>query len=370
MTRPRASLSPAAVATSVPGAARPASSTGSFVPAPAPGGAGGALAPRTTFGRRSRGGLLGHWKLALALATVWIIWGSTFLGIRVMVETIPPLLGSGLRFLLGGLVLGAVVLRGQGHRAFVLSADEWRGSAAMGLLLVAGGVGLVALAESHHVPSALAALIASAEAAIVLGLRVAVGRERISAATAISVGIGLIGVAILLLPGSRPAGIPLWAMLLALAGSVTWAIGTFAGSRMVTARRLLVGITIQMLAGGTILIAAGLVTGERLDLGAVSTGSAIAFAGLTAASVAVYVAYGWLLRNASLSLVTTQCYVNPLVAVALGALVLHERLSGTAAIGMAITIAAVALVLRTERSSGGGTADGAMTSAGERPLPA
>ncbi|MGX6449082.1 EamA family transporter, partial [Patulibacter sp. S7RM1-6] len=291
--------------------------------------------------------------LVLAVATVWIVWGSTFLGIRVMVESIPPMVGSGVRFLLGGALLVLVVLRTAGPRAYRLTAEQWRGSAAMGLLLVAGGVGLFAIAEHGGLPSSLAALIASSEAAIVLGLRVVAGRERISAATAFGVGVGVLGVVLLLLPGSRPAGIPLWTALVGLAGSLTWAGGTYLGSRTETAPSLLVNVSIQMLVGGTVLLVVGLLVGEGLHPAAFSARSTVALGGLVLASVAVYVAYGWLLRHASLSLATTQAYVNPVVAVVLGVLVAHETLGGTAAVGMAITLVAVALVLRAERHAAG-----------------
>jgi drug/metabolite transporter (DMT)-like permease len=287
--------------------------------------------------------------LVLAVATVWIVWGSTFLGIRVMVETIPPLLGSGMRFVVGGALLAAFVVRTSGTRAFALTAEEWRGSAAMGLLLVAGGVGLVALAEERGLPSSLAALIASAEAAIVLALRVVAGRERISAATAFGVGVGVVGVVLLLMPGSRPEGTPMLAALLGLGGSVTWAVGTYAGSRIRTAPSLLANVAVQMLAGGTVLLGVGLIVGEHVSAGAVSTRSLVALGGLTVASVAVYAAYAWLLRNASLTLVTTQSYVNPVVAVVLGVLVMHETIGAMTGVGMAITLLAVFLVLRAER---------------------
>ncbi|WP_051471774.1 EamA family transporter [Patulibacter minatonensis] len=287
--------------------------------------------------------------LVLAVATVWIVWGSTFLGIRVMVETIPPLLGSAVRFVLGGGALALVVVAVHGRGAFRLRADEWRGSAAMGLLLVAGGVGLVALAEHRGLPSSLAALIASSEAAMVLGLRIVAGRERVSPATVVGVGVGVVGVVLLLSPGSRPAGVTLVAALLGLAGSITWATGTWAGARIHTAPNLLANVAIQMLAGGAVLLVAGVVAGERFDAAAVSTRSLVALAGLTVASVAVYAAYAWLLRNASLSLVTTQSYVNPVVAVVLGVVVLHETIGTVTAIGMAITLVAVVLVLRAER---------------------
>lgn len=288
-------------------------------------------------------------KLVLAIALVWIVWGSTFLGIRVMVETIPPLLGTGFRFLLGGLTLAMLALHGSGRRAFRLTAEQWRGSAAMGMLLVAGGVGLFAIAEANHLPSSLAALIASSEAMLVLGLRVLVGRERISRAVAVSVAIGALGLVLLLLPGSRPDGIPIWAMVLGVAGAITWATGTYVGSRITTAPSLLANVSIQMLTGGTVLTAVGMIVGESVDPAAVSTASALALLGLVLASTTVYVAYGWLLRNVSLSLVTTQSYVNPVVAVALGVLVAGETFGGLAAVGMGITLLAVFLVLRAER---------------------
>lgn len=300
--------------------------------------------------------------LVLALGTVWIVWGATFLGIRVMVETIPPLLGSGVRFLAGGALLGLLVLHLHGRRAFAVTPEELRGSAAMGLLLVAGGVGLIALAEHQGLPSSLAALIASSEAAVVLALRIVAGRERVSAATAFGVGVGAVGVVLLLSPGSRPEGVTMLAALLGLAGSLTWATGTYAGARMRTAPDLLANVTIQMLAGGAVLLLAALAAGERVSPGAVSTRSLVALVGLTAASVAVYAAYAWLLRNASLSLVTTQSYVNPVVAVVLGVLVLGETIGLTTGVGMVITLAAVLLVMRADRhddrSAGrGATAD-------------
>jgi drug/metabolite transporter (DMT)-like permease len=290
--------------------------------------------------------------LVLALGTVWIVWGSTFLGIRVMVETIPPLMGSGARFLVGGALLGLLVLRLHGRGSFALTAEEWRGSAAMGLLLVAGGVGLVALAEHQGLPSSLAALIASSEAAVVLALRIVAGRERVSGATAFGVGVGAVGVVLLLSPGSRPEGVTLLAALLGLAGSLTWATGTYVGARIRTAPDVLANVTIQMLAGGAVLVVAALAAGEHVVPAAVSTRSLVALAGLTVASVAVYAAYAWLLRNASLSLVTTQSYVNPVVAVVLGVLVLGETIGVTTAIGMAITLVAVVLVMRADRQDG------------------
>jgi drug/metabolite transporter (DMT)-like permease len=289
--------------------------------------------------------------LILAVATVWIIWGSTFLGIRVMVETIPPLLGSGVRFLVGGSLLAAFVVWQHGRGAFSITAEEWRGSAAMGLLLMAGGVGLVALGEERGLPSSLAALLASSEAALVLGLRVAAGRERVSAATAIGVGVGAVGVVLLLMPGSRPDGTSMIAVLLGLGGAITWAVGTYAGSRIRTAPNLLANVAIQMLVGGAVLLVVGFVVGEHLSAGAVSSRSAVALVALTVASVAVYASYAWLLRNASLSLVTTQSYVNPIVAVVLGVLVLGETIGALTAVGMAITMLAVVLVLRAERRS-------------------
>jgi drug/metabolite transporter (DMT)-like permease len=289
--------------------------------------------------------------LVLAVATVWIVWGSTFLGIRLMVDTIPPMVGSGMRFLAGGTLLALVVLKTAGPRAYGLTAEQWRGSAALGLLLVAGGVGLFAIAEHGGLPSSLAALIASSEAAIVLGLRVVAGRERISAATAFGVGVGVVGVVLLLLPGSRPDGIPMWTALLGVAGALTWASGTYVGSRVETAPNLLVNVSIQMFVGGALLFVVGLLVGERVDPSSISTGSFAALGGLVVASVGVYVAYGWLLRNASLTLVTTQAYVNPVVAVALGVLVAGETFGTTAAIGMGITLVAVALVLRAEHDS-------------------
>lgn len=150
----------------------------------------------------------------------------------------------------------------------------------------------------------------------------------------------------------------MWTALLGVAGSITWAAGTYVGSRVQTAPSLLVNVSIQMFTGGIVLLTVGLLVGEHVHPGAFSARSLVALGSLVVASVAVYVAYGWLIRNASLSLVTTRAYVNPVVAVVLGVLVANETLGGTAAVGMAITLIAVALTLRAERRGAGhGAAD-------------
>jgi drug/metabolite transporter (DMT)-like permease len=152
------------------------------------------------------------------------------------------------------------------------------------------------------------------------------------------------------------------AVLLGLGGAVTWAVGTYTGSRIRTAPNLLANVAIQMLVGGMILLVVGLMVGEHVAAGAVSQRSLVALVALTVASVAVYASYAWLLRNASLSLVTTQSYVNPVVAVILGVLVLGETIGLLTGVGMAITLLAVVLVLRAERH---GTPPEGLPAAGE-----
>ncbi|MDP9344228.1 MAG: EamA family transporter, partial [Actinomycetota bacterium] len=147
------------------------------------------------------------------LAVVYVVWGSTYVGIRLLVETIPPLTGAAARFVVAGAVmLAALAARGRSIRA---SPRALAGAALIGLLLPAGGNGLVTVAEKH-VPSGLAALLVATIPLWVVALRATAGRERVGAPTYAGVALGLVGLAVLLLPGSRPASAGLGSMALLL----------------------------------------------------------------------------------------------------------------------------------------------------------
>ena len=288
-------------------------------------------------------------RLWAALTTVYLVWGSTYLAIRVMVETVPPLLGSGVRFLLAGSLFAAFLAVRRGREALRVSRGELAACAAVGTALLLGGNGLVSVAE-QDVPSGLTALVIASVPLWVVVFRRAAG-ESIGAVTAVSVAVGFAGVAVLLLPGERPENAPLSGVLLVVAAAFCWASGSFASSRLALPADPLRSTAFQMLSAGTVMVLVALVAGEGADVrpGAFSADSMFAFAYLVVAgSLVAFTAYVWLLRNAPLSKVATYAYVNPVVAIALGALILGEEVTPLVAVGAAIIVASVAVTVRRE----------------------
>jgi drug/metabolite transporter (DMT)-like permease len=215
-----------------------------------------------------------RWRTATALGTVYLAWGGTYVAIRVMVETLPPLVATGARFLIAGALLGAW-LRVRGRR-FAASGHEVLGAAAIGTVIL-GDIGVLAVAE-REVPAGLAALIIATVPLWVVALRLGAG-ERMSRATLAGVPLGLAGVALLVLPGDRPEGAPLAWLLVLVAAAAVEAAGQFASQRTPFPRDLLWTTAIQLLAAGVVLLAAGAAAGELAGgAGHVSLGSAVAFA--------------------------------------------------------------------------------------------
>ena len=292
------------------------------------------------------------WRLWLALGTVYLVWGSTYLAVRVMVETIPPLLGSGARFLLAGAVLYPVLVARRGWAGVRVPARQVGASALVGCLFLAGGTGLVTVAE-RDVPSGLAAVLVAAMPLLVVLLRLVTG-ERVPRATAAGVAVGLAGVAILVLPGNPVPEAGWFGLILILVADVSMAVASFASSRLPVPGDTLVATALELLAAGVALCAAGLLTGEAagLDLERFSGASLAAFAYLVVAgSLVAYTAYVWLLANAPVSQATTHTHVNPVVAVAFGWLVLHERVTLATLAGAALVVGSVAAVVRHESAA-------------------
>lgn len=300
-----------------------------------------------------------------ALLTVYVVWGSTYLAIRIMVETMPPLLSAGVRFAVAGAVFLAVLrLRGGAGRLRITRAQA--GAAALvGTLLCFGGNGLVTVAE-EDVPSGLAALIIGAVPLWVVLLRL-IDRQRVPLRTLAGVAVGLAGLAVLILPGDRPGDAPLAGMLVIVLASISWAAGSFYSSRMDLPRDTLVSTGFQMLLGGGAMIVVALAAGEgaEVDISAFSTRSALAFLYLiVAGSLLAFTAYTWLLQNAPISTVATYAYVNPVIAVILGALILSEEVTPTVVLGAAAIVLSVAVVVRRESSGPEPVAPGRVEPAG------
>ena len=293
-----------------------------------------------------------------ALGTVYVVWGSTYLAIKVTVADLPPFLSMGTRFLLAGTVLCVGLLALRGRAVFRMSREQLVTAALCGLLLLVGGNGLVAVAE-QDVASGLTALLIAGTPLWVVVLR-ALLHDRPSAGTVAGLLLGLAGVVVLLLPGFRGAT-QLLPLLLVLLSSLLWSFGTVLSTRRPLPSDPFATTVVEMYAGGSAMLVLGTLGGEwgRLDLAAVSSSSWLAFVYLVGiGSVVAYSAYVWLLANAPLSLVTTYAYVNPAVAVLLGAVLLGEPLTPSVLVGGAVIIAAVAFVISTEsRSRRPGVAD-------------
>ena len=210
-----------------------------------------------------------------ALGSIYLIWGSTYLAIRVMVETVPPLLGAGVRFLLAGALLLALVATRGGLRRVRLGRAELLRVALVGTLLAAGGNGLVTVGE-QHVPSALAALLVASTPLWIVVFRAASG-DRPRGATLAGVALGFAGVALLLLPGNRPDGVELLPTLVIVLAAVSWGLGSLASQRMTMPADALVSTGWQMLSGGVVLAVAALPAGELggVDPGAFSGDSVV-----------------------------------------------------------------------------------------------
>lgn len=286
----------------------------------------------------------------LALAIVYVVWGSTYLAIAIAVETLPPLLYAGLRFFLAGVLLSAwLAFRGIDLR---ISRRELAGAALVGVLMLSLANGLVVLAE-RTVPSGVAALIVASIPLWIVVYRMVAG-ERVGRDLLAGVLLGLVGVAILVVPGGLNGTIdPVGAVML-FGATLAWALGTFLSPRLSTPRNALVSTAYQMLAGGVVLLVVAGGRGElaHVDPATFSVRSMVAFAYLVVfGSLVAFSAYTWLLQNASVSLVSTYAFVNPVVAVVLGALILAEPITPTILIGAAVIVAAVAFIVFRQNSA-------------------
>jgi drug/metabolite transporter (DMT)-like permease len=280
-----------------------------------------------------------------ALWIVYIVWGSTYLAIRITVETMPPLLAAGTRFFVAGALLVLVLAARRGVRAMRPTRAELLSALVVGLLLP-GANAVVSVAE-QEVPSNLAALLIGSVPLWVILLRAASG-DRVSARSVFAVLIGFAGVALLVRPGEQSGDATIVGLLACVGAAVMWASGSFASPRLSLPRDPLMSVAWQMLLGGVVILAVGLAAGEGGDVHSFSLRSVAALAYLVVfGSWVAYTAYAWLLQNAPISRVATYAYVNPVVAIVLGWLVLDELVTGTTIAGAAIIVVSVALVVRT-----------------------
>jgi drug/metabolite transporter (DMT)-like permease len=284
--------------------------------------------------------------VAAALLAVYVLWGSTYLGIRVAIETMPPMLMASLRFLLAGGLLYVFARRGSAAAGDRPQLRHWRAALIAGGLMLAGGNGGVTWAE-QHLPSGLVALIVALVPLWMTVIAHFTGSERMTLPVMAGVVIGLAGVAILAGPALGAPG-DLLALMVVIAGSIMWAAGSLYSRQAAMPRPPLMGIAMQMLAGSAVLFVVAAFGGElgRVHLNQVSPASAAGLAYLVVfGSLVAFTAYAWLLRNAKTSLVGTYAFVNPAIAVFLGWLLLGERVTSSTLIGGVVILAAVGLIV-------------------------
>ncbi len=283
-----------------------------------------------------------------ALAVVYVVWGSTYLGILLAIDTIPVFFSMGIRFVVaGGLLYVWAVRRGDvtGDR---IGRRQWAAAALVGGLLFVGGNSLVAWSETRVDTGIAALLIAAVPLWMALFDRVANG-QRLSRSTLLGLLVGFGGVALLAWP-SGPSRVDALGAAALLVSGAAWAAGSLVARRSSLPRRPLVSSGMQMLAGGMLLMLVAGASGEMTEVGHVSLTSVLAMVYLIViGSWLAFSAYVWLLRVAPMSVVSTYAYVNPVVAVFLGWVVLSEPLSVRTLAAGAIILGAVALIVTPAR---------------------
>ncbi|MBA3699776.1 MAG: EamA family transporter [Planctomycetes bacterium] len=287
-------------------------------------------------------------QLVIAFAIIYVVWGSTYLGMAIAIETMPPFLMAATRFIVAGTLLIAV-RRALGDA--LPSAQHWRSAAIVGSLLFLGGNGAVAWAQ-HWVPSGIAALLITTTPFWMTMVPWVVGSSPRPAWTAlVGIAIGLVGVALLVgAPVGATVTMPLViGSLTIVMAALSWAIGSLCAKRLPLPSSPWMSSGAQMVCGALGLGLAGVVSGEatHLEVTTISLRSWLALAYLIFIGAIVgFSAYVYLLRHSTMTRVSTYAFVNPVVAVVLGWLVLGEPLSGHTLFAGMLIIVAVMLILR------------------------
>jgi drug/metabolite transporter (DMT)-like permease len=290
----------------------------------------------------------GRTRIALAFAAVYLVWGSTYLAIRYAIESIPPFLMAGTRFIIAG---GALYLWARLTGAKRPSRRVWVATAVTGILMLAVGNGAVTWSE-QRIPSGLAALlVASVALWMVLLEFLRKNGTRPTRLSIVGLMVGFSGVALLVGPAalSNARDLDVLAALVLVGASLSWAAGSVYSRVLPRPESTSVGSGMQMLAGGVVLLIVGVSSGElaRFDVAAVTTRSALSVGYLVVfGSLVGFTAYAWLLRVCTPAAVATYAYVNPMVAMLLGWLIAGEEFGPRMIVAAAIILSGVALINR------------------------
>jgi drug/metabolite transporter (DMT)-like permease len=294
----------------------------------------------------------------IALGVVYVAWGSTYLAIRVGVEHIPPFLLAGVRYVIAGTLLYPIGLRaaargrGPGLGTARPGAKAWLAGAVIGILLLFAGNGGVTFAETT-LPSGLAAVLVATVPLWMIVFAWPVQHQRITWRSAAGLLAGLGGVAILV--GSAASG-RISGVLIVLAAAAAWGFGSVLGHRLPLPPQAMLAAAIEMLAGGAVLLAVAAGTGEfgHARWASVPASSWLALAYLVGpGSILAFTAYGYALSRLPVTTVSTYAYVNPVVAVLAGIVILGEQFSWREGLGAVLVVASVAVILYRPRAGAG-----------------
>jgi drug/metabolite transporter (DMT)-like permease len=287
-------------------------------------------------------------RLVVAVGAVWLLWGSTFAGMRYATATIPPFAMASARFLLAGAILYAFcALRGRARP----SRDDLVRAAITGASLLLIGNGTTAWTV-QFLPTGINSLLLSLSPVWMALIAFVWGGERPTRLAVVGMLLGFAGLALLLQPKAT-SGIPIGPAVLALLASVAWSFGSIYQRRAPKADNLVLSTALQMLAGGALLAVQAAVTGQwrALDVHAITAASFGGFAWLVVfGSLFAYSAYLYTMQAASTALASTYAYVNPIVAVILGMLLFREHFTPLEALASAIILAGVALMMVPSRA--------------------
>lgn len=286
-------------------------------------------------------------KIWIALIALYIVWGSTYLAIRFAVETIPPFLQAAMRFLISGLIL--LIWRRTAGDPWP-TRRQWISVAIVGAALLLGGNGLVSFAE-QHIPSGIAALIVGTTPlwlTIIEAIRPRGARPSWQSIVGLLIGFG--GIFLLVGPtefGNSQTRFNSLALIAIIVAPFLWSLGSIYSKTADTPKSTLMSTGAEMLTGSLMLFIVSGVIGEwhGFELSKVSASSWLGLGYLIAiGSLIGFVAYGWLLQNAPVSLVATYAYVNPLVAILLGSWLAQETLNARIVIAALIIVSSVVLI--------------------------
>jgi drug/metabolite transporter (DMT)-like permease len=289
------------------------------------------------------------WMVVVALGIVYVVWGSTYLAIRVVVEDLPPLSSASWRYLVAALLLAAILAVRSGVGRLRATPRELLGCAALGLLLPALGNGLVSVGEHEGTPSGIAALLIAAVPLWVIVYRRLAG-DRPSRRTTLGVLLGFAGLVMLITASGIGGEVKVGASLIVMCATVFWSFGSWSTPRLPLPKDAFVLTVYEMLFGSVWLLVFAAARGEHVLPTSAPLDAWLAWGYLvTFGSVVAFTAYVWVLSVAPISLVATYAYVNPVVAVFLGWLILSEAVTLPIVVGGLVVVGAVAIVVSAER---------------------